>query len=128
MKIYNPEVSGSLRGAILSDYEEQSVFPTIESNSLSLDLSVGNFFDVQLNNTISSLSILNPPQTGSASSFALQLTGDGTSRAVSWGSAVTWSGGTPPTVTSTSGKKDIFVFVSNNSGSNWYGFISGQNL
>jgi hypothetical protein len=41
---------------------------------------------------------------------------------------VKWPGGTAPTITSTSGKRDIYQFVTYDSGANIYAIIVGQNL
>ena len=106
---------------------EVSSSAAITSNTLTIDLSQGTLFYTNLNATVSTFTITNY-QAYNASSFSLVFTADGTQRAVSWGTAVTWSGGTPPTLTSTNGKKDIFSFITLNSGSNWYGFIGGQNF
>jgi hypothetical protein len=110
----------------LQAYRETSTAPTISSGTLTLDLSGSNFFAVSLNAAITTLTISNTPAS-SAASFTLELTADGTARAVTWGSAIKWAGGTAPTLTSTSGKKDVFAFYSNDGGTTWQGFIGGQN-
>jgi hypothetical protein len=71
---------------------------------------------------------LTPPAANNAGSFVLIFTADGTPRGVAWGASVSWPGGTAPTLTSTNGKKDVFGFISLNGGTNWYGFIGGQNI
>ena len=111
----------------LQAYRETSTAPTISSGTLTLDLSGSNFFAVSLNAAITTLTISNTPSS-SAASFTLELTADGTARAVTWGAAIKWSGGTAPTLTSTSGKKDVFAFYSNDGGTTWQGFIGGQNF
>lgn len=121
-------LSGSLNTPVFIDYEERFTSPAISAGSLTLNLANGNVFDVALNAAINTLTISSPPATNNAGSFVLIFTADGTARAVSWGTAVTWSGGTTPTLTSTNGKKDVFGFISLNSGTNWYGFVGGQNF
>ena len=111
----------------LQAYRETSTAPTISSGTLTLDLSGSNFFAVSLNAAITTLTISNTPAS-SAASFTLELTADGTARAVTWGAAIKWSGGTAPTLTSTSGKKDVNAFYSNDGGTTWQGFIGGQNF
>ena len=111
----------------LQAYRETSTAPTISSGTLTLDLSGSNFFAVSLNAAITTLTISNTPAS-SAASFTLEFTADGTARAVTWGAAIKWSGGTAPTLTSTSGKKDVFAFYSNDGGTTWQGFIGGQNF
>jgi hypothetical protein len=114
----------------LTDVEERELTVIIGGSptSLSLDLSLANVFEVTYNANVNSFSIVNAPPTDYAGSFTLVTTGTGTPYPWNWGSAVTWSGGSAPSVTSTNGKKDIYGFISTNQGTNWYGFIGGQNL
>lgn len=121
-------LSGSLNTPVFIDYEERFTSPAISAGGLTLNLANGNVFNVALNAAITTLTISSPPATNNAGSFVLIFTADGTARAVSWGTAVTWSGGTTPTLTSTNGKKDVFGFISLNGGTNWYGFVGGQNF
>jgi hypothetical protein len=121
-------LSGSLNTPTLIDYDERYSSPAISGGSLTLNLTNGNVFDVALNASVVSLSITNPPAPNNAGSFVLILTADGTPRGVAWGASISWPGGTAPTLTSTNGKKDVFGFISLNGGTNWYGFIGGQNI
>ena len=121
-------LSGSLNTPVFIDYEERFTSPTISAGGLTLNLANGNVFNVALNAAITTLTISSPPATNNAGSFVLIFTADGTPRAVSWGASILWPGGTAPTLTSTNGKKDVFGFISLNSGTNWYGFIGGQNI
>ena len=120
-------LSGSLNTATFIDYEERFTSPTISAGVLTLNLANGNVFDVALNaNT--TLTISSPPAANNAGSFVLIFTADGNPRAVSWGASILWPGGTAPTLTSTNGKRDVFGFISLNTGSNFMGFIGGQNI
>ena len=125
-------LSGSLNTPVFVDYEERFSTPGISiapsPGVLTLDLANGNVFNVALNAAVTTLTISSPPAANNAGSFVLIFTADGTPRAVSWGASILWPGGTAPTLTSTNGKKDVFGFVSLNSGTNWYGFIGGQNI
>jgi hypothetical protein len=114
----------------LTDVEERELTVIIGGTptSLSLDLSQANVFEVTYNNNVNSFSIVNAPPTDYAGSFTLITTGTGVPYPWNWGSAVTWSGGSAPSVTSTNGKRDIYGFISTNQGTNWYGFIGAQNL
>lgn len=61
--------------------------------------------------------------------FTITLPQDGTgSRTVTWFSGITWigTGGSPPTLTTTPGKKDVFTFKNTGSGT-YDGFVAGQN-
>jgi len=125
-------LSGSLNTPTFIDYEERFSTPGISiapsPGVLTLNLANGNVFDVALNANITTLTISNPPAANNAGSFVLIFTADGTARVVSWGASILWPGGTAPTLTSTNGKKDVFGFISLNSGTNFMGFIGGQNI
>jgi len=114
--------------AKIRDYSETISSPTISTGTLTLNLETSNIFTVSLNAAITTLTIQNPPASGSGGAFTLILTADGTARAITWGGAVKWPGGTAPTLTSTLNKIDVFTFVTTDAGTSWYGFNSGQNF
>ena len=114
--------------AKLRDYSETVSSPTISSGTLVLNLETSNIFTVALNAAITTLTISNPPASGSGGSFTLILTADGTARAVTWPASIKWAGGTAPTITSTSGKVDSFAFFTSDGGTNWQGYVGGQNF
>ena len=114
--------------AKLKDYSETRATPAISAGSLTLNLETANFFAVSLNANVSNAIVIsNPPASGSVGSLTLELTADGTARTINWG-AIKWPSGTPPTLTSASGKRDILVFYTTDGGTNWYGLVGGQNL
>jgi hypothetical protein len=104
---------------------EVSASAAINASTLTLNLTGSSVFYVSLNSAITTFSVANAA-TGSTA-FTLIFTADGTPRAVTWGTAVTWSGGTAPTLTSTANKQDVFTFLTLNGGVNWLGFTGGQN-
>jgi hypothetical protein len=114
--------------AKLRDYSESVSSPTISSGTLTLNLETSNIFTVSLNAAITTLTISNPPASGSGGSFTLIFTADGTARAVTWPSSIKWANGTAPTITSTSGKVDSFAFFTSDGGTNWQGYVGGQNF
>ena len=105
---------------------EISSSATISTGTLLLNLTGSTTFNVSLNSGITSFLVTGVP-TGS-SAFTLIFTADGTPRSVTWGTAVSWSGATAPTLTSTNGKRDVFTFLTLNGGITWYGFTGGQNF
>lgn len=109
-------------------YSGSVATPAISSGVLTLDLVGGKVevFTVALNAAITSIVIQNIPSTR-ACVFNLRLVADGTARAVTWGSAIKWAGGTAPTLTSTNTKVDSFVFITVDSGTSWIGSTQGQN-
>ena len=117
--------------AKLRDYSETVSSPTISAGTLTLNLETSNIFTVSLNAAITTLTISNPPASGSGGSFTLIFTADGTPRSVNWtlsSGVIKWAGGTAPTITSTSGKVDSFAFFTSDGGTTWQGYIGGQNF
>jgi hypothetical protein len=120
--------SNTLYKPTLQYYNEPTSSPGISGNTLSLDLSLAQVFNVSLNAGISSFIVTNVPQTESrAIGFSLFLTADGTARGISWGSAVKWPSGIPPTLTTTNNKTDILSFTTLDGGTSYFGSVAGQN-
>lgn len=107
---------------------ETKTAPTISSGTLTVNCSNGNVFAVSLNANITTLSFSNVPASGTAYAVTLAFTADGTARTITWGTSVKWAGGTAPTLTSTSGKVDVFVLTTWDGGTTWYAFTGGQSL
>ena len=116
----------------LKTYVETASAPTISGSALTLDLSNSSVFNVNLNSSITTLSISNAPATGNAvSGFVLIFTATGTAYTVVWPSStpnVRWANGVAPTITSTNNKRDVYVFFTTDNGSTYNAFISGQNI
>ena len=107
---------------------DKQAAPTISAGTLTIDLNTASVFAVSLNAAITSITLSNTQASGLTSSFVLIFTADGTARSVTWPASFDWPSGTAPTLTSTNGKKDVFVFFTYDAGTNWNSFIAGQNL
>ena len=114
--------------AKLRDYSETVSSPTISAGTLVLNLETSNIFTVSLNAAITTLTISNPPASGSGGSFTLIFTADGTPRSVTWPASIKWAGGTAPVITSAIGKVDSFAFFTSDGGTTWQGYVGGQNF
>lgn len=113
-------VGGSVKALT---YEETFV----SGSSSSIDLSTGNVFSHNiLGNT--TFTFLNPPASGTAFSFILKLTQGNSAYTATWPSSVAWAGGNTPVLSTAEGDIDIFVFLTHDGGTNWYGFLSGQGM
>jgi hypothetical protein len=127
-----PLAGGTMTGLLTTkELALTKTAPSISAGVLTLDCSLSNTFAVSLNAAITSFTVSNIPSSGSYYEFNLEFTADGTARAVTWtfsSVAVKWPGGTAPTLTSTNGKKDTFVFYTYDAGTTWLGFVAGQNL
>lgn len=107
---------------------EVSTSVSISAGVLTLNLNSATVFNVSLNANITSITLQNVQSSGRSSSFVLVFTADGTARSVVWPGSFSWPSGTAPTITSTNGKKDVFVFFTTDGGSSWQAFISGQDI
>lgn len=129
---YLPTTGGTMTGLLTTkELALTKTAPSISAGVLTLDCALANTFAVSLNAAITSFTVSNIPTTGSYYEFNLEFTADGTARSVTWtfsSVAVKWPGGTAPTLTSTNGKKDTFVFYTYDAGTTWLGFVAGQNL
>ena len=129
---YLPLSGGTMTGLLTTkELALTKTAPSISAGVLTLDCALANTFAVSLNAAITSFTVSNIPTSGSYYEFNLEFTADGTARSVTWtfsSVAVKWPGGTAPTLTSTNGKKDTFVFYTYDAGTTWLGFVAGQNL
>jgi len=105
--------------------EVQETFVTVGASAI--DCSTGTVFSKTLSaNTTFTFS--NPPATGTAYAFTLKVIQDSTARTVTWPTSVDWAEATAPTLSTGSGDIDVFVFLTHDGGTTWYGFTAGQAL
>lgn len=87
----------------------------------------GNIFDITLS-TNTSISFINVPTSGNGYVCVFKITQGVGNYSVTWPSSVKWSDGVAPTLSSATNEIDVFTLFTGDGGSNWYGFISGQDL
>jgi len=90
----------------------------------AVDLSLGNVQTYTLSGN-QTLTFTNPPATGKAGSFYIQVTNGG-SATLTWPTTVDWAGGSAPSLTSSG--IDCFVFTTIDAGSTWLGFTAGLDV
>ena len=124
--------TGSTVLSLIKTYAETKTSPAISGGVLTLNLADGTIFDVSLNATVTSVSIVNASVVGSTATstlgFVVIFTGTGSAYTVVWPGTVRWPGGVAPVVTTTNGQRDVLTFVSSDQGTTFNAFISGQNL
>ena len=113
---------------------------TLSGTSLSVDLSTGRTFEVDLEGSsgnIATFNITNVPASTYVSEFILNVKTHvvaGLPRHILWGSLTgvnpLWAGdggsaGSGPTITATNDEIDIYKFSSWNGGNSWYGRVIG---
>ena len=107
--------------------QEESTAVTSSSNAATLNLRDGSVFTHTLSEDVT-YTFSNPAASGYASSFTLKVTQDSSARTITWPGSVDWAGGTAPTLSTGSGDVDVFVFMTVDGGTIYYGFIAGQDM
>ena len=92
-------------------------------SSGALDLSTGNVFSHAPSANVTYV-FNNPPSTGTAFGFTLKVSPSATITQT-WPASVTWVSGSAPTATA-SGATDVFTFYTQDGGTTYYGFETGQ--
>jgi hypothetical protein len=121
---------GAIPGSVAfgASYDEYRADVTATATT-TLNCALSNVFNITLAANITTLAFSNIPASGRVYSMSLFLNQDATgSRTIAWPASVRWSGGTAPTLTTTAGKTDIVSLVTHDGGTNWFGFIAGQNF
>ena len=106
---------------------EESTAITSSSNAATLNLRDGDNFTHTLSENVT-YTFSNPAASGKVSAFTLKVTQDSTARAITWPSSVDWALATAPTLSTGSGAVDVFVFVTYDGGTTYYGFVAGQEM
>ena len=89
----------------------------------TLDLATGGTFSFTLSNA-TTVSFSNPPASGTATGFALEVVNTG-GYALTWPSSVKWHLGAAPTATAT---KELYTFVTTDGGTTYYGKLAGSDI
>ena len=112
----------------LKGIKETYVTVTPSSGVVTVNLNTTTVALLTLNASVTSFTI-NNLTSGKVNSFTIVTRPNGNVFTIDWTFGVTpvkWPGGTAPTLTTTDTKYDVFSFIYD--GTNWYGFIGGQNF
>ncbi len=119
-------VTATVVGAPFKTYTETRTAPAIGGGALTLDCSLGTYFNVALNANCT-VTISNAPASGRALGIFVKFTADGTIRTITWPGSVVWSNGVAPTMTGTNNKRDLITLITEDGGTTWFGIVVGQN-
>lgn len=109
----------------------QSITPvnalSISSNTVTIDLSLGDYFTLTLTANVTTITIINAPASGKAMTFMVRFLQDGTgSRTVAWPSAFKALGGSDTAVQSAANAYTILSATTFDQGTRWeYALHSG---
>jgi len=110
----------ALTNPTVTNYVE-TVNAITAGTSATIDLANGTVVTFTISGGNATITM---PTAVAGKSFVLILTQDSTPRTVTW-TTVVWPSATAPTISTGSGKRDIFSFFSN--GTSWFGATIGQN-
>ena len=110
----------------IKDYSETKTALSAAA-SVAIDIENGNVFTITPDQN-TTFTFTNPSPTGKSCAFTLIWTQDSSDRTITWPGTVDWAGGSAPSVTSGSGKIDIYTFFTLDAGTIWYGFQAGADM
>ena len=110
---------------IAKSYNE--TFVTLSGATPEVNCEAGNNFALTLSGA-TTFTFSNPPASGITYAFTLKLVQDasGSGYTVTWPASVDWAAATAPTLTADANAVDVFVFMTHDGGTTWYGFTAGQ--
>jgi hypothetical protein len=120
----NVDITGEFKA---TSYNESYAAVTSTASATTINCEAGNTFSHTLTED-TTFTFSNPPATGTAYAFTLKVVQDATARAITWPASVDWPAATAPTISTGSGEVDVFVFLTHDGGTTWYGFTAGQVL
>ena len=100
-------------------------YVALSGTTPTVDCEAGNVFALTTSGN-TTFTFSNPPASGTGFGFSLKVTAGGT-HTLTWPSSVDWAGGSAPDAPA-SGETDMFVFVTHDGGTTWYGFLAGDAL
>ena len=124
-------VTADANGNVTFDSAAFGDSTSVSSSSLSttLNLRLANDFTTVLSEN-TTFSFTNAPTAGRDACFSLKITQDASASgySVTWPGTVRWPSGVTPTLAATANAVDYFVFITNDGGTNYYGFIAGRDM
>lgn len=123
----NGGIGNAALAAALANYlTKQAV--TASAASLSINMSLGWVTELTLSANVTSVAVTNWPASGTLGRLVLNIASTGAFNITGWPGTTIWPAGAAPTITSGTGKKDTILLTSDDGGTTFRGFITGQNL
>lgn len=116
-----------LSSTTLTNYSEKVINLGNTGANPNINLSNGTYVTATLNQS-ATFTFTTGISTGAVGFSMLLTNGTGGPFSITWPATVKWPNNTVPSRTTTDGKSDLWVFVSSNNGSTWYGNIAIYNF
>ena len=119
-------VGQAIDSPLLQDFRIKHSVVTSTAGGVTLDMSTGNSFEITLTENITTITLSNPPASGVYGQLTLEIIQDGGGGAytVAFPAAVTWPGGTAPTITTSNDAVDTVALSTRDNGTTWRGNFS----
>ncbi len=118
-----------LKQALIADFAilRQAVSASATTN---IDYELGQYVELDMDQTITNLNITNPPASGRYGTITIKLTqsGAGSFLVTNWPSGILWPGGAAPTLSTATGKIDFVSLWTDDAGTTWYGDFTNDYL
>lgn len=113
--------TGAFKHSQIRDYRETIGTNISASGSVTVDYNEANIHELTLTGNVTTLTISNPPSSGTAGNLTLILKQNSTGGyTVSWPSAIKWVGGVEPTLSTAANAVDIISLMTPDAGNNYY--------
>jgi hypothetical protein len=124
---YLPLAGGTLTAGLVVqgpvDLKAQSV---TAAATTAINRANGENVALALGVTVTAMTVSGWPASGTTGKLRLVIASSGAFNITGWPTGTIWPGGTKPTITSGSGKKDIVLLMSDDGGVTIYGSVVGQ--
>ena len=118
---FTSSANGTVNAELIATSYNETYAGLIAAATVDIDCQTGNFFSLTTNQN-TTFTFSNPPSSGTAFGFTLQLTAGGT-HTITYPAGVDWAGATAPDAPA-SGETDILVFTTRDGGTTWYGALA----
>lgn len=104
---------------------ENPVILVNTAGTVPIDLSLGTDFKLAVAANISTMTVSNPPTTGTLKTFTLRLAFNGTSYTIAWPASFKFAAGAP-SFDFTNGKEAVLTGYTDNAGTKYHVFFVGE--
>lgn len=95
------------------------------AGAVPIDLSLGTDFKLAVTANVTSITVSNPPTTGTLKTFTIRLDFNGSTFTIAWPSSFKFAAGTP-SFDFTNGKQAVITVYTDNAGTKYHAFFVGE--
>ena len=98
------------------------------NGTLAINRNLGEVVRLSLTGNVTAFSVSGWPTTGNLGRLVLEISSTGAFNINTWPTGTLWAGGTVPTITSGTGRRDLIILTTFNGGTTIYGAVAGQDF